>query len=190
MPAVLGSAIHKDIIRDNTIQASNGDTPLSFGTTNHAVDTNIKSGYTGIGKEQNIMIEWFAKKTPRLGTPVMSFSKIGQIFFNQTASRVLQKEPIEYILLGWDSTEHKMVLKSIANKKDPRAYHVRYNAKGNGASFSAKTFLDHAGIDYSERKPIQIEIKLEADNFLEVKIPATMLKKNGQPTHAQVVEKG
>jgi hypothetical protein len=135
------------------------------------------------------VIEWFAKKTPRLGTPVMSFSKIGQVFFNQTASRILQKEPIEYILLGWDSAENKIALKAITNKKDPRAYHIRYNAKGNGASFSAKTFLDHAGIDYSERKPIQIEIKLEADNFLEIKIPSAMLKKNGQATLPRLVEK-
>ncbi|MGH9343930.1 MAG: hypothetical protein ACRD19_09240 [Terriglobia bacterium] len=125
-------------------------------------------------------VEWFTRKTPRMGNPLVSFSKIGQIFFNQVASRILQKEPIEYILLGWDAAENKLVLKSIANKKDPRAYRIRYNSKGNGASFSAKTFLDYTGIDYSERRPIPIEINTNADNFLEVKIPDSMLKKAGQ----------
>ena len=124
-------------------------------------------------------VEWFTRKTPRMGNPTMSFSKIGQIFFNQVASRILQKEPIEYILLGWDSNDKKIVMKSITNKKDPRAYRIRYNAKSNGANFSAKTYLDHAGIDYSERKAIPIEINLDADNFLELRIPDSMLKKGG-----------
>ncbi len=44
------------------------------------------------------------------------------------------------------------------------------------ASFSAKTFLDHAGIDYSERKPIPIDINPDMEMFLEVKIPETMMK--------------
>jgi hypothetical protein len=132
------------------------------------------------------MVEWFAKKTPRLGTPVMSFSKIGQFHFNQSAARIMQKEPIEYILVGWDSAENKIVLKVISNKKDPRAYHIRYNEKGNGAVFSAKTFLDYVGIDYTERRPIPIDIKLEAENFLEVKIPDALLKKNGQQTIQRV----
>jgi hypothetical protein len=123
------------------------------------------------------MYEIFTRKTPRMGSPVMSFSKIGQIAFNQTAARLLQKEPIEYILLMWDSADKKLALKSISNKKDPRAYRVRYNEKGNGASFSAKTFLDHAGIDYSERKPMPIEINTQAEMFLEVKIPDALLKR-------------
>lgn len=127
-------------------------------------------------------IEWFTRKTPRMGNPTMSFSKIGQIFFNQVSSRILQKEPVEYILLGWDSNDSKIVMKSITSKKDPRAYRIRYNAKGNGASFSAKTFLDHAGIDYSERKAVPVEINLDADNFLEVRIPDSMLKKGGPQT--------
>ena len=131
-------------------------------------------------------VEWFTRKTPRMGNPLMSFLKIGQVFFNQTAARILQKEPIEYILLGWDPTDSLIALKSISNKKDPRAYRIRYNAKGNGASFSAKTFLDYAGIDYSERKPIPIEIHPDGEMFLEVKIPDTFLKKKPSP---RLVEK-
>jgi hypothetical protein len=135
------------------------------------------------------MLEWFTRKTPRIGTPVISFSKIGQITFNQSAARILQKDMIEHVLVGWDPTDNKMAFKSISNKKDPRAYRIRYNDKGNGASFSAKTFLDHAGINYDERKAIPIEPNPQAEIFLEVKIPDNMLKKKSQPTLPRLVEK-
>jgi hypothetical protein len=134
------------------------------------------------------MIEWFTKKTPRLGSPLLSFSKLGQVTFNQTAARILQKEPVEYLMIGWDPLENKIAMKAIANTKDPRAYKIRYNDKGNGASFSAKTFLDHAGIEYSERKPIPIEINTNAEVFLEVKIPEAMLKTKS--AQLQLLEKG
>jgi hypothetical protein len=125
--------------------------------------------------------EIFTKKTPRMGNPVMSFSKIGQITFNQTASRILQKATIENVLLMWDSTEGKMAIKSTGNKKDPRAYRLRYNEKGNGASFSAKTFLDYSGIDYAERRPIPIDLNPDNEMFLEVKIPTECLKGKAKP---------
>ena len=130
--------------------------------------------------------EIFTKKTPRMGNPVMSFSKIGQIAFNQTASRLLQKHEIENVLLMWDSAESKMAIKSTSNKKDPRAYRLRYNEKGNGASFSAKTFLDYVGIDYTERKPIPIDLNPDSEIFLEVKLPEECLKRNAQPKPVEV----
>lgn len=132
--------------------------------------------------------EIFAKKTPRMGNPVMSFSKLGQIAFNQTATRILQKAEIEDILLMWDSVEGKLAIKSTTNKKDPRAYRLRYNDKSNGATFSAKTFLDYYGIDYADRRPIPIDINPNSEMFLEVKLPEECLKlKKAQP---RLVEKG
>jgi hypothetical protein len=121
----------------------------------------------------------FERKTPRLGTPMMSFSRIGQVSFNQPAARLLQKEALESVLLMWDSEARKLALKATANKKDPRMYTIRYNEKGNGASFSAKTFLDHAGIDYSERKAIPITINPNNELFLEIAIPDSLFKKDG-----------
>jgi hypothetical protein len=132
--------------------------------------------------------EIFTKKTPRMGNPIMSFSKIGQITFNQTAARILQKAAIENMLLMWDSVEGKLALKSTSNKKDLRAYRIRYNEKGNGASFSAKTFLDYVGIDYSTRRPIPIDINPDSEMFLEAKLPEECLKpKKAQP---RLVERG
>jgi hypothetical protein len=126
--------------------------------------------------------EVFTKKNIRLGTPTLSFSKIGQISFNQSASRILQTATIESILLLWDASDGKLALKSTSNKKDVRAYRVRFNEKGNGASFSAKTFLDHVGIDYTERKSIPIDINPDLEMFLEVKIPESLLKKKPPQT--------
>ena len=126
--------------------------------------------------------EVFTRKTPRLGTPVMSFSKLGQITFNQSAARVLQKETIEHVLLLWASAERMIAMKVTSNKKDPRAYRIRFHPKGNGGNFSAKTFLDHLGIDYSERKSVPIEINADREMFIEVKLPEAIFKKKlGQP---------
>ena len=133
--------------------------------------------------------EVFTRKTPRMGSPTMSFSKLGQISFNQTAARLLQKEAVEFILVLWDTADGKLAIKSINNKKDPRAYRMRYNPKGNGAGFSAKTFLDHAGIDYSERKAIPVEINPDLEMFVEVKIPDSLLKKKAPQTRLGFVEK-
>jgi hypothetical protein len=132
--------------------------------------------------------EVFTRKTPRLGTPMVTFSKIGQVAFNQSAARILQKAAIESILLLWDASDNKLALKSTSNKKDVRAYRLRYNEKANGAGFSAKTFLDHAGIDYSERKPLTIDINPDMEMFLEVKIPESMMKKKS-PQMRLITEK-
>ncbi len=127
------------------------------------------------------MYEVFTRKTPRSGSPVMSFSKIGQITFNQAAARILQKETLEYVLLLWDAEQRKIALKSISNKKDQRAYRIRYADKGNGAAFSCKTFMDHIGIDYSERRGVPVDIDTNNEMFIEVKVPESFFKKKAQP---------
>jgi hypothetical protein len=132
----------------------------------------------------------FERKTPRLGSPLISFSKIGQIFFNQGAARILQKEPVEFILLLWDEVEHKLGIKSITNKKDPRAYKIHYNTKANGCSFSCKTFLDYTGINYAERKSLPVEINPNGEMLVEVKIPDSFfLKKSPSPSQPHLLGK-
>lgn len=132
--------------------------------------------------------EIFTRKVPRIGTPMMSFSKIGTITFNQSAARILQKEAVEYILLLWDQSENKVAIKSTSNKKDQRAYRIRYASKGNGAGFSAKTFLDYIAVDYSERKAIQIEINTNSEMLVEVKLPDNFFKKKA--SLSRIAEKG
>jgi hypothetical protein len=132
--------------------------------------------------------EVFTRKIQRAGTPTMSFSKTGQIVFNQTAARILQKETIENILLLWDTTENKVGIKSTSNKKDQRAYRIRYADKGNGGAFSAKTFMDHIGLDYSERKSLPIEINPNHELLIEAKLPDSFFKRKAH--HPRLVEKG
>ncbi len=129
--------------------------------------------------------EIFEKKTPRLGTPVMSFSKLGAITFNQTASRQFKKIGAKNILLMWDTESRKLALKTTTDEKDPRSYVIRYNDKGNGASFSAKTFLDYAGIDYSQRKPMTIEISSNNEFIVEVNIPDSLF--TGIEEHGETI---
>jgi hypothetical protein len=79
-------------------------------------------------------------------------------------------------------------MKSTSNKKDPRAYKVRYNDKGNGASFSAKTFLDYIQVDFSQRRTIPVEINTNSEIFLEVKVPEEFFKRKTNPR--PILERG
>ena len=120
--------------------------------------------------------EIFARKTPRLGRAVMSFSKIGSVVFNQTAARTFQESKIKDVLLLWDSESKQLALRRVEDADDVRAYTIRFNDKGNGASFSAKTFLDHVGIQYqrAERHQMPISINPESETFLELKVPSAL----------------
>jgi len=127
------------------------------------------------------MYEVFSRKAPRMGTPMMSFSKQGQIVLNTLAAQQLQKATVENLLLMWDTEERKIGLKSTSNKKDSRAYHIRFYEQGNGGGFSAKTFLDYIGIDYSHRRAISVEINPNHEMVIEAKIPDEYFKRKTQP---------
>lgn len=127
------------------------------------------------------MYEIFSRKAPRMGNPMMSFTKIGQITFNTLAAQALQKAAIDSVLIMWDTEERKVALKSTSNKKDSRVYRLRYHDAGNGASFSCKTFLDYIGIDYSQRRGMIVEINPNHEMVVEVKIPDEYFKRKTQP---------
>jgi hypothetical protein len=127
------------------------------------------------------MYEVFSRKAPRMGSPMLSFSKLGQIVLNTLAAQQLQKAAVEHVLLMWDTEERKMALKSTSNKKDARAYRIRYHEQGNGATFSAKTFMDFIGIDYSQRRGMPVEINPNHEIVIEVKIPDEFFKRKSQP---------
>ena len=125
--------------------------------------------------------EIFVRKTQRIGIPAISFSKIGQIAFNQSASRLLKDGSVKCVLLMWDPEDGMLAIKTTGNEADPRAYHIKYNDKGNGASFSCKTFLDYIGADYSKRQAIPILIDTGKEMIVEVEIPDSLLKKQVKP---------
>jgi hypothetical protein len=127
------------------------------------------------------MYEVFSRKGPRMGSPMMSFSKQGQICFNTLAAQQLQKATVDHVLLMWDTEERKMAIKVTSNKRDSRAYNVRYHEAGNGAGCSAKTFLDYIGLDYSQRRGIPVEINANHEMVIEAKIPDEYFKRKTQP---------
>lgn len=127
------------------------------------------------------MYEVFSRKAPRMGTPMLSFSKQGQIVFNTLAAQQLKKAGVDSLLLMWDTEDRKIALKSTSNKKDARAYQIRYYEAGNGGGFSAKTFLDYIGIDYSRRRGVDVEINPNHEMVIEVKIPDEYFKRKSQP---------
>jgi hypothetical protein len=130
--------------------------------------------------------EIFTRKVRKLSTPAASLNNYGRMQFNKAATLRLEKDAVENVLLLWDAELRKVALRSI-NKKDTRAYKVAYGVKSNGAGFSAKTFFDYIGLDYSESRTVPVEIG-EGDILLEFQIPLeAFLKKGAQP---QLIKKG
>jgi hypothetical protein len=122
--------------------------------------------------------EIFTRKTRRMGTPSVAFNKMGRIQFNKAATAKLEKEAVEYVLLLWDASLSKVGVRLIT-KKDTRAYKVAYGKKGNGAGFSAKTFFDYIGLDYTETRTAPVDIG-EGEILLEFQIPQNYFAKNRQ----------
>jgi hypothetical protein len=122
--------------------------------------------------------EIFTRKIRRMGTPSVTFNKMGRLQFNKAATAKLEKEAVEYVLLLWDAEINKVGLRLIS-KKDSRAYKVAFGAKGNGAGFSAKTFFDYIGLDYTETRTVPVEIG-EGEILLEFQVPEDFFSKRRQ----------
>jgi len=125
-------------------------------------------------------MEWeiFTRKVRRLGPPSVSLTKMGRLQLNKTATSKLEKEAVENVLLLWNAPTNTVGIRSIT-KKDSRAYRVSYGAKGNGAGFSAKTFFDHIGLDYSDTRTIPVDFG-EGDVLLMFRIPDEYFAKRRQ----------
>ncbi|MFA4918861.1 MAG: hypothetical protein WC581_06400 [Thermodesulfovibrionales bacterium] len=95
--------------------------------------------------------EIFNRKTKWRGTPSVTFTKLGRLSFNKSATEIFDKNVIENVLLLWDAEKRLIGVRPIT-KKDPRSYHVHMGKKGNGCGFSASTFLKHIKYDLSESR--------------------------------------
>ncbi len=126
----------------------------------------------------SIAYEVFSRKVSRSGSPMVTITKLGRISLNKTATVRLEKEAVEFILLLWDRESRKIAIRPIT-KKDPRAYRVSYGQKGNGAGFSAKTFLDFIELDYGESRNMPV-LWNDQENAYEVEVPAEFFKDSRQ----------
>jgi len=122
--------------------------------------------------------EIFTRKVRRSGSPSVTFNKLGRISLNKTATATLEKEAVEFVLLLWDASKHQIGIRPIS-KKDQRAYKLAYGKKGNGAGFSAKTFMDYVGYDYKESKSFPIRWD-ESESMFIGEVPAEYLSNNQQ----------
>ena len=113
--------------------------------------------------------EIFTRKVRKLGTPAVTVTKLGRMALNKAATAPFEKSAVENILLMWDGERKQFAIRPIT-KKDTRSYKLSYGARGNGAGFSAVTFFDYIGLDYSESRTMAAEWN-EQEGMFEVKVP-------------------
>lgn len=130
------------------------------------------------GRNQRMGYEVFSRKTSRVGTPTVTFTSLGRVALNKHATRVLEKDAVEFVILLWDNEGRRIGIRPIT-KRDQRAYRVSYGKNGNGAGFSAKTFLDYINYNYAMTMNFPIEWN-DKEGMFEAQIPAAHFKDNRQ----------
>jgi len=131
--------------------------------------------------------EIFTRKTQYRGSPGISLTRKGILAFNKGASTILQKEAVENVLLLWDKEKRMIGIRPIG-KKDPRSYMVHMNKRGDGAGFSAATFLKHIEYKTSETRSFLAQWN-ELQQMFEIEVPEEYLKKDVLVTPT-VINKG
>lgn len=124
--------------------------------------------------------EIFTREVIRTGSPRISVNTLGRVGINQPATKILKDNAVEFVLLLWDRERNKIAIRPIA-KKDKRSYILTFALKGNGAGFSAKTFFNYIGYNYSKTQSLAAEWN-EKESILEIDVPAENLKDRQQYT--------
>ena len=89
----------------------------------------------------------FDRKRHPVGSPTVTFSRLGRMSFNQAATAVMRKLVVEYVVLMWDADSRRCAIKPV-NKLDSRSYALNFAKRDSNAGFSAVTFMNHIGWDY------------------------------------------
>jgi hypothetical protein len=117
--------------------------------------------------------EIYNRKIMRSIEPTVTLTTLGRVALNKGASAQLEKLAAEYVLLYWDSETNRCGIKVIG-KKDQRSYRLHYGKNGNGAGFSAVTFLNHVRYDWSQTRTFPLQWQ-EDENMFTFAIPAEHL---------------
>jgi hypothetical protein len=112
-----------------------------------------------------------------VGTPAISFTKLGRLAFNKAASVQLKKNEAESVLLLWNK-ETKRVGVQVNTKKDDRAYKIHWSPRGDGCGFTASTSLKYIGFDTSETRSMPAKWD-ERERMFIIEVPEKYLKKDG-----------
>jgi hypothetical protein len=108
--------------------------------------------------------EVFDRKVTRHIEPTVTLTTLGRMALNVGAVQILNKVVAEYVLLLWDADAKKVAIKVIG-KKEPRSYALHYGVKGNGAGFSATTFMNFIKYDFSESRSFPLQWNEDANMF-------------------------
>src|SRR3989304_4608484 len=124
--------------------------------------------------------EIFTRKIKRIGSPGATMSKMGRFALNKTATVKLEGDAVENVLLLWDKDRRIIGVRPIT-KKDARSYKIHYDKRGGGSGFSAKTFFDYIGYDYTVTRTFPAIWNEQEMAFL-IEIPEAHLQTEGQQT--------
>jgi len=119
------------------------------------------------------MFEVFDRKVTRRIEPTVTLTTLGRIAMNTGAASILHKAAAEFVLLLWDSDTSKIGIKVIG-KKELRSYVLHFGKNGNGAGFSAMTFLNFIKYDFSESRAFPLQWD-ESGNMFVFSIPPEYL---------------
>ena len=116
--------------------------------------------------------EVFTRSNVRTDTPMISLVPDGRIVLNAAANRILTARGIRFVLLLWDSTTHKMALKSAA-KTNADAFAI--SGGSHSASLRATRFLSHVGWSATQRQLLPASWN-DNERMFEVMLPPALLK--------------
>jgi hypothetical protein len=115
-----------------------------------------------------------------VGTPAISFTKLGRLAFNTTTSVKLKENKAEKVLLLWDK-ETKRIGVQLTTKEDDRAYKIHWSPRGDGCGFTASTFLKYVGLNISETRSLPAQWDDKQQMFI-VDVPEEYFKKDALVT--------
>lgn len=124
-------------------------------------------------------LEIFNRKIRLTGEPAVTFTNTGRFAFNKSATAYFEERAVEFVLLLWDPDNNQVGVRPIT-KKDNRAYKIHFGIKGNGAGFSATTFLKYIGYDITKTNSMPAKWNEKEEMFL-IEVPKEYLtaKKDG-----------
>ena len=129
--------------------------------------------------------EIFEKKAVRVGAPAVTVNRKDRISINSQAAKIFHQQAVEFVLLLWDKQSRRAALRPLT-KKDSRAYKLSYgkiaNKQPNGASFSARSFLNHIGWKTQEEKKTVPATWNKEEEIMEFVLPADCLQDDNQQT--------
>jgi hypothetical protein len=117
------------------------------------------------------------RKVVYRGSPTITVTTKGRLSFNKGATEIIRKEAIENVLLLWDKERRYIGIRSIA-KKDPRSYEMHWNKRGDGAGFTATTFLKIVEYNASETRSFPLQWD-EHQQMFEIAVPEDCFTKGG-----------